>query len=241
MRTPGIAIVSGGLDSVTMLYDMLLNRNCDPTVVSFDYGQRHARELDSANYVSNLLGLEHITIDVVDFGAAISQNAPGAVLVKSDSVIPQGHYAAENMKATVVPNRNMVMLSMAVGVCIATEGQFVATAIHSGDHEIYPDCRPDFIGALSATVKLANEGFLHPNFHFDAPFIYKTKSDIAQLAFELDVPIDRTWSCYVGGDLHCGRCGTCVERLEAIASTGHDDPTTYDDSNFWRTQVGQSA
>jgi 7-cyano-7-deazaguanine synthase len=158
--------------------------------------------------------------------------------VNEDVPVPEGSYDAESMKATVVPNRNMIMLALAAGFAVAENAQFIATAVHAGDHAIYPDCRPDFIGKLEAAIKSGNEGFIDPNFEIRTPYLYKTKTEIAKRAGELDVPIDLTWSCYKGGAYHCGRCGTCVERLEAISQAGVEDKTIYMDSEFWKEAVG---
>jgi 7-cyano-7-deazaguanine synthase len=151
--------------------------------------------------------------------------------------VPEGSYDDENMKSTVVPNRNMIMLSMAAGLCIAIDGSFVATGVHAGDHAIYPDCRPEFLALCEKTIKKANAGFISMDFVIHAPFIDKTKTDIAILAGALDVPINRTWSCYNGGMFHCGRCGTCVERLEALDAAGVEDDTIYLDNNFWKDAI----
>jgi 7-cyano-7-deazaguanine synthase len=234
-KVKGVAIVSGGLDSVTMLYDGIRNHDWDPLVLSFNYGQRHNRELEAAATICNVLGVKYEEVDVEDYGWLLSIGKSS--LVNDNVAVPEGRYDDESMKGTVVPNRNMVMLSMAVGACIAIEGQFVATAVHAGDHAIYPDCRPDFLGKFQAAVMSANEGFIHPNFFVEAPFIYKTKTDIARLAGELNVPIGLTWSCYKGEDYHCGRCGTCVERLEALHEASVEDDTIYLDIDYWRTQV----
>jgi 7-cyano-7-deazaguanine synthase len=168
---------------------------------------------------------------VTDFGYHIS--GAQSSLVNGDVHVPDGAYDSESMKATVVPNRNMVMLSMATAICIAQEGSFVATGVHAGDHAIYPDCRPDFIMKFQAAALSANDGFIDSNFEVLTPFIVKTKTDIARLAQELEVPISRTWSCYKGGMFHCGRCGTCVERLEALHDAGVEDETVYMDKYYW--------
>jgi 7-cyano-7-deazaguanine synthase len=216
-----------------MLYEGLFRRDWNPTVVSFNYGQRHVKELDAAATICNMLGLQHYVVDLEDYGWILSKGS--STLVNSNEPIPEGRYDGDNMKATVVPNRNMTMLSLATGICIALDGHFVATAVHAGDHAIYPDCRPDFIGSFAETARIANAGFLADDFNIDAPFIYKTKTDIAELAGTLGVPIGKTWSCYVGGENHCGRCGTCVERLEAINNAGvaHLDDTVYEDTSYW--------
>jgi len=231
----GIAVVSGGLDSVTMLYDLAYS-GYDVDVVSFNYGQRHAKELKQAWAITSMLGLGHRIIDIPSFGFAVSSSGSSLVDI-AHSEVPEGSYDAENMKATVVPNRNMVMLSMAAGVAVATKARFIATAVHAGDHAIYPDCRPGFISSLQTAIKIGNEGFIHPEFEVRTPYIYRTKADIAKRAGELGVPIEKTWSCYKGGDIHCGRCGTCVERLEAMHDAGVEDKTVYSDTEFWKTAV----
>jgi 7-cyano-7-deazaguanine synthase len=155
--------------------------------------------------------------------------------------VPDGHYAEDTMKATVVPNRNMMMLSIAGAVAIAEEAEFVATGTHAGDHFIYPDCRPEFIAAASAALLVGNTGFSSPGFRgIVAPFIHSTKADICATGDVLGVPWDATWSCYKGGAIHCGRCGTCVERAEAFDLAGVDDPTEYEDATFWRQAVANA-
>jgi 7-cyano-7-deazaguanine synthase len=230
----GIAIVSGGLDSTTMLYD-LVNSGTDVDVVSFNYGQRHIRELIQARAITSALRLHHLIIDIPSYGRSIVSSASS--LVDPNAEVPEGSYDAESMKATVVPNRNMVMIAMASGVAISTKAQFVATAVHAGDHAIYPDCRPEFIRSLETAIKIGNEGFIDPGFEIRTPYIYRTKADIARRAGELRVPVDLTWSCYKGGTSHCGRCGTCVERLEAFHEADVFDPTVYMDTEFWKTAV----
>jgi 7-cyano-7-deazaguanine synthase len=230
----GIAVVSGGLDSVTMLYD-LAHRGDEVGVVSFNYGQRHAKELTHAEAIVSRLGFKHRIIDIPSYGRAVASS--NSTLVDHSAEVPEGSYDAENMKATVVPNRNMVMLSMASGVAVASKAQYVATAVHAGDHAIYPDCRPGFISYAESAIKSGNEGFIDPHFEIRTPFIYMTKTDIARRAFDLGVPIDQTWSCYKGGDYHCGRCGTCVERLEALHDANVIDKTVYMDTEFWKSAV----
>jgi 7-cyano-7-deazaguanine synthase len=231
----GIAIVSGGLDSVTMLYDLISRDGDDVKVLSFDYGQRHAKELDQANGICADLGVEHFIIDMQSYGWVISGGSSS--LLNANIDVPEGSYDDESMKATVVPNRNMAMLSMAAGYAITMEAQYIATAVHAGDHAIYPDCRPEFINSLTKTIKLANAGFIHADFQVRTPYINITKTDIAFIAKELGVPVERTWSCYKGGMFHCGRCGTCVERLEALHGANIDDSTVYLDNDFWREAI----
>jgi 7-cyano-7-deazaguanine synthase len=233
MENDGVAVVSGGLDSVTMLYKLVYQDCLRPYVLSFYYGQRHVKELDAAAQICNLLGLDHRIVNLSDLNSLLRPS--GSVLVDLTREVPEGHYSAENMKQTVVPNHNMIMLSVAAAACVAIKGKYVSMAVHAGDHAIYPDCRPDFMQATWSAIALGNDGFLPFGFTLDMPFIWKTKTQIAELAVELDVPIEKTWSCYKGGDKHCGRCGTCVERLEALSKV--TDPTEYEDNEYWRTQV----
>ena len=137
------------------------------------------------------------------------------------------------MRVTVVPNRNAIMLTIAFGVAAAEKTEAVGAAMHAGDHFIYPDCRPEFTDAFQAMQNMALEGMWEVNLY--TPFIERSKTDIARLAGELGVPIAETWSCYKGGERHCGRCGTCVERLEALHMAGVNDPTDYDDPDYWRS------
>jgi 7-cyano-7-deazaguanine synthase len=257
-----IAIVSGGLDSTTMVYD-LLDQQYEVDCLSFYYGQRHAKELDFARQMAYDMGLRHDVIDLSGMAALLAES--GSSLV-SDTEVPEGHYAEDNMKATVVPNRNMIMLSIAGGIGIARNAAHVATGVHAGDHAIYPDCRPDFIMAAGNTLIKANRGFGHDGYGIDilAPFIYDDKTMIARRAILLGILLEETWSCYKGGEIHCGRCGTCVERLEAIhaaidvlAAEGNPkvlnqdlgrkkpyteiDPTPYEDTEFWLSEVNKRA
>ena len=145
---------------------------------------------------------------------------------------PDGHYTDDSMKATVVPNRNAILLSIATGLAVATGADTVATAVHAGDHPIYPDCRPAFITAFEHLAQVANEGFVAEGFKVTAPYLNFSKADIVARGAALGVPFDETWSCYRGGELHCGRCGTCVERIEAFELADVADPTPYETSGL---------
>jgi 7-cyano-7-deazaguanine synthase len=233
-KNNGIAVVSGGLDSVTMLH-YLVEVGFKPDVISFDYGQRHKKELDFALQAADRLGLVWSLVDVTEYGQQLAES--GSSLIDPTTDVPEGHYAHETMRKTVVPNRNMIMASMATGICIARGGGYVAMGPHNGDAAIYPDCRPKFWRMLEGTLKVANEGFLPLTFNLLLPFLNKSKADIAREAGRLEVPISLTWSCYNGREKHCGRCGTCVERLEALDAAGINDPTRYEDADYWRTQI----
>lgn len=224
MTNHTVAVVSGGMDSTALAY--LAHGEGDIlTLVSFDYGQRHAKELTYAARTAEALDAEHIIVPMSWLAPMIAGQSS---LVTPDIDVPEGHYAEDTMKATVVPNRNAIMLNLAVGVAIARGAQRVATGVHAGDHFIYPDCRPGFIAALNAQVEQGMEGFLPDGWTgVWAPFINVPKDEIARIGDRLGVPWDQTWSCYVGGDIHCGACGTCYERREAFTLAGVDDPTAY--------------
>jgi 7-cyano-7-deazaguanine synthase len=230
-KQKAVAIVSGGLDSVTLAHH-LADLDFDLHLLSIDYGQRHLKEIHFALLCAERLGAKHDVVDLSSITALI-----GSSSLTGNLEVPDGHYAEQTMKATVVPNRNMMMLSIAVSVAISEGAQFAVTGVHGGDHFIYPDCRPEFISAASAAALIGNVGFGEDFRGILAPFVYKDKAWIAGEAARLGVPIEETWSCYKGGSIHCGRCGTCVERLEAIDIAGVEDPTQYEDREFWKEKV----
>lgn len=220
-------ICSGGLDSISLAYQ-LAHQNALSGIISFDYGQRHHKELIFAKNCALELGVSYFPIDI----RSIGQNLSGSALTDTIDV-PDGHYAEDTMKLTVVPNRNAIFLTIAFGIASAKEGDHVAIAVHGGDHFIYPDCRPDFIDTFNQMEQLSLEGQVK----IFAPYVNKTKADIVMLGAQNNVPFQKTWSCYKGGDQHCGRCGTCVERREAFDIAGVEDPTIYEDLNFWKKAV----
>lgn len=225
-ESKAIAIVSGGLDSVTLAY-LLYAQGYKLHIVSFDYGQRHKKELTLAELCAERL---NATINIVDL-TSITQFLKGSAL--TDAIpVPEGHYAAQNMAITVVPNRNAIMLSIAYAIAVEEQADIVAIGVHSGDHFIYPDCRPDFIAAFDAMQRFAVEGFSMPNLRLEAPFMRIDKYQIVKLGASLEVPYADTWSCYKGGEKHCGRCGTCVERKHAFRDASVADPTLYEDSRY---------
>jgi 7-cyano-7-deazaguanine synthase len=226
MSRKAIAIVSGGLDSVTLAY-FLHAEGYNLHLLSFDYGQRHKKELTYAQLCAERL---HATSDVIDL-TSITRFLTGSAL--TDKIpVPEGHYAASNMAITVVPNRNAIMLSVAYAVAVAEHAQVVAAGVHAGDHFIYPDCRPEFISAFDAMQRYAVEGFGEPELRLEAPFVHLEKHQIVSLGTALGVPYADTWSCYKGDDTHCGRCGTCVQRKHAFRDAGVPDPTAYEDAEF---------
>ncbi len=222
-----LVVCSGGLDSVTLAYQVAKERTLT-RLLSFDYGQRHRKELDYAAAAAADLGVPHDIVDISGMARFLTGSA-----LTGDVDVPDGHYSEETMRVTVVPNRNAIMLTIAFGVAAGERAEAVGAAMHAGDHFIYPDCRPQFTDAFQAMQNTALEGMWEADLY--TPFIERSKSDIARLAGELGVPIAKTWSCYKGGERHCGRCGTCVERLEALHLAGVDDPTDYDDPDYWRS------
>ena len=217
-----VTTLSGGLDSVTLAY-ALTQDGADLVALSFDYGQRHAKEIDFAARCADRLGADHHVVDLRSVGELLT----GSALTDRSVDVPEGHYTDVSMAATVVPNRNAIMLSVAVGVAVARGADAVATAVHAGDHAVYPDCRPAFIDAAEREAQIANEGFIKDSFRILAPYVDVTKGEIVRRGAALDVPFAQTWSCYLGGARHCGRCGTCVERREAFEVAGVADPTKY--------------
>ena len=212
-----IIIVSGGMDSVTLLYDF---KDRIALGISFDYGSNHnAKEIPFARWHCEQLGIEHITIDL----AFMPKYFKSSLLEGADA-IPEGHYADENMKSTVVPFRNGIMLSIAAGIAESRGLKYVMMANHGGDHTIYPDCRAEFVEAMSEATKTGT----FPGIEILAPYTNITKADIARKGKELGIDYSKTWSCYKGEDVHCGKCGTCVERKEALRDAGIEDTTIYE-------------
>ncbi|KXF89877.1 7-cyano-7-deazaguanine synthase QueC [Phaeobacter inhibens] len=228
-----LVICSGGLDSVSLAH-VLAAQGQLSRLVSFDYGQRHRKELDYAAACGQRLGVPHEIIDMRLIGAALSGSA-----LTDDIDVPDGHYAEETMKVTVVPNRNAIMLTIAYGIAAAKGDTAVATAVHGGDHFIYPDCRPAFTDAFDVMQRMALDGYADVS--LVTPFVHRSKGDIVAEGAAVNTPFAETWSCYKGGEHHCGRCGTCVERREAFDLAGVEDPTVYADPDFWRTAIKEGV
>src|SRR6056300_1545438 len=215
-----LVLFSGGLDS-TVLAAQLLADGAETRLLSIDYGQRHAKELQQAEKIAEALGLPHRILRLPDLGPLLG----GSSLTDDQVELPEGHYAEESMKATVVPNRNMILLALAGGHALSLSFDTIAYAAHAGDHTIYPDCRPEFADAMDTALSLADWNTLS----LHRPFVDMTKSDLVSLGAELDAPLHLTWSCYAGNEIHCGKCGTCVERKEAFALAKIPDPTKYEE------------
>lgn len=211
-------VLSGGMDSTVLAHHHAANGD-EIRAISIDYGQRHRKELDYAFKVAKRLGAPWHLARLDSLAAAL----PGSSQTDKSVPVPEGHYAEESMKTTVVPNRNMILLAVALGHAIAHGCEFVSYAAHAGDHAVYPDCRPEFVQALNGAAALCDWKMVQ----IISPFIKMSKSDIVRRGNEIHVPFAETWSCYKGGSLHCGRCGTCVERREAFWLAGVNDPTPY--------------
>lgn len=212
-----IIILSGGLDSTTMLYDYA---DSIALALSFDYGSNHnKKELAFAAYHCNQLGIEHIIIPL-EF---IHQYFHSSLLSGAEA-IPEGQYDDESMRSTVVPFRNGIMLAIAAGMAEDRRLARILMANHSGDHAIYPDCRPEFVQALAAAVQAGT----YNGVELFTPYTHWTKTDIARRGKELGIDYSKTWSCYKGGEKHCGKCGTCTERRQALQEAGIIDTTEYD-------------
>ena len=216
-----LVLFSGGLDS-TVLAAQLLADGAETRLLSIDYGQRHAKELQQAEMIAEALGLPHRILRLPNLGPLLG----GSSLTDNQVELPEGHYAEESMKATVVPNRNMILLALAGGHALSLGFDTIAYAAHAGDHTIYPDCRPEFADAMETALGLADWEKLS----LHRPFVNLSKTDLVKKGAELDAPFHLTWSCYAGREKHCGKCGTCVERKEAFALAKVTDPTEYENS-----------
>ena len=213
-----VLILSGGMDSVTLLYDY---QERIALAVTFDYGSNHnAREIPFARLHCERLGIEHLVIPLAFMGQYFRSS-----LLSGADAIPEGHYADDNMKSTVVPFRNGIMLSVAVGLAESRDLRYVMMANHGGDHTIYPDCTPAFVEAFNQTAQAGT----FVGVQLLSPYTNITKAEIAARGKALGIDYAETWSCYKGGERHCGRCGTCVERREALAEAGIEDPTEYEE------------
>lgn len=214
-----VVIVSGGMDSVTLLHDLYKNEEYEVVgTLTFNYGQKHKKEIEYAKKNCKKFKLDWHEVNLKNL-----QNLLASSLT-SNIEVPEGHYADENMKSTVVPSRNLIMLSIASGYAISKGAQYIAYGAHGGDHTIYPDCRPEFIDKLNEVTKVAN---FEP-VEILAPYTNITKVEILEKGLKLGVNYKDTWTCYKGKLLACGKCGSCQERLEAFEKNGIKDPLEYD-------------
>lgn len=213
-----VAIFSGGLDSTVLAHDLLAAGD-ELLLLSIDYGQRHRKELAFAQQFAEKMSLPWKLADLRSIAGILGANSQ----TSSDVAVPHGHYAEETMKLTVVPNRNMIMLAVAAGWAIGEKADRLAYGAHAGDHTIYPDCRAEFVKAMAVALGLCDWHKLE----LYTPFVAKSKAEIVKRGAALNVDFAATWSCYEGGTIHCGECGTCYERREAFERAGVVDPTHY--------------
>ncbi len=213
-----VVIYSGGMDSFTVL-NRALKDGKEVYALSFDYGQRHVKELECASIVCTSLNIKHKVIDI----SAINQLLAGSSLT-DDIDIPEGHYEAENMKSTIVPNRNMILLSLAVGYAVSVGAAQVYYGAHCGDHAIYPDCRPEFVKKMNDVCQIAN----YESVEIFSPYLTVNKTAILTDGLSMGLDYSNTWTCYNGRENACGKCGACQERLEAFANNKVIDPIEYE-------------
>jgi 7-cyano-7-deazaguanine synthase len=213
-----VVIFSGGMDSFTVLNNTI-KKGYEVYALSFNYGQRHVKEVECAKIICAKLD---VPLKVVDI-SAINQIIGGSALT-DDIDVPEGHYEAQSMKQTIVPNRNMILLSMAVGYAVSIEADKVYYGAHSGDHAIYPDCRPEFVKKMNDVCQIAN----YESVEIVTPYLYRSKIDILTDGLSMGLDYSDTWTCYNGREKACGKCGACQERLEAFQLNDAVDPLEYE-------------
>ena len=223
MNKKAVIILSGGVDSTTLVYSVI-EQGYEVECLTILYGQRHRREADSARRVTEALGVPHKVVDLSPLGEILS----GSALTDGRIDVPEVPETAEHydtLKTTIVPNRNAIFLSIAVGYAVSTDADNVFFGAHSSDRGVYPDCREEFVEAFQASERLATG---EPDLNIEAPFVGMEKADIVRLGERLGVPFGETWSCYKGGSVHCGVCSSCRERKRAFIDAGVPDPTGYE-------------
>ncbi|NVK25118.1 MAG: 7-cyano-7-deazaguanine synthase QueC [Gammaproteobacteria bacterium] len=213
-----IVIYSGGMDSYTVL-NHAIKQGFDVYALTFDYGQRHVKEIEYAKNACKDLGIQHKIVDISAINSIISGSS-----LTDEIEVPEGHYESDNMKQTVVPNRNMILLSMAVGYAVSLDATKVFYGAHSGDHAIYPDCRPEFVQKMQDVCAIAN----YEPVDIVVPYINNTKIEILTDGLKMGLDYSKTWTCYNGREKACGKCGACQERLEAFELNQQTDPLEYE-------------
>jgi len=214
-----VLILSGGMDSVTLLYKLVKEVGRQSVyALTLNYGQRHVKEIEYSKWNCEHLGVNHLIIDITSIAPVLKGSA-----LTDNLEVPDGNYADKNMKVTVVPNRNMIFLSLAIAYAVSLGAEEVYYGAHTGDHAIYPDCRPIFIEKMNAAAAIAN----YEPVKIVTPFSTMDKGDIVKLGTKLGVPYEHTWTCYKGLEKACGTCGSCTERLEAFAKAARKDPVEY--------------
>ena len=214
-----VVVFSGSMDSYTVLHKAV-REGFEVLPLTFNYGQKHNKEIEYAEHACIALGVVPKVVDIT----AINQLIAGSSLT-SDIEMPEGHYADDNMKSTVVPNRNMILLSLAVGYAVSSDAHKVFYGAHSGDHEIYPDCRPEFVEKMNSLCAIAN----YEPVEIVTPYLALNKTDILREGLAMGLDYGRTWTCYNGREKACGKCGSCVERLEAFSENQMSDPLDYEE------------
>lgn len=227
-----VTIISGGMDSTVLAHNLEKTSKYKQTLLSFNYGQKHKKELKFAAITASRLNCPHQIIDLTSLTRFLVSSS-----LTTKQEVPDGHYNEDSMKSTVVPNRNAIMLSIAFSVASSIGARIVACGVHTGDRYNYPDCRIEFAKSFQEMENDSLQGLITPT--LTTPFINMTKADIARLGRQIKVPFEETWSCYKGGDKHCGRCGTCVERLEAMHEASVQDDTEYLDKEYWKQAVAE--
>lgn len=218
-----VIILSGGLDSTVLCYKAVSD-NFDVNAITILYGQRHSREVDGAKKTAEILGINHRVIDLSN----INELLRGSALTDSNVKVPEVPETTEHfetLKSTIVPNRNAIFLSVAIGFSESIKANHIFFGAHHSDRGVYPDCRKEFVEAFETAERLANN---NPELSISAPFVEMDKSEIVTLGKKLGVPFEHTWTCYVGGELHCGVCSACNERKRAFRESGVTDPTIYE-------------
>ena len=197
-----------------------MHQNIDVYPITFTYKQKHMKEVYGAKKICSDLKLTQKLVDISFLG-----EFGGSSLTDNSTPIPEGHYADESMKLTVVPNRNMIMIAIATSYAISINASTIYYGAHAGDHTIYPDCRPAFVDEMNLAISLCD----YKSLKLDASYLYLSKGDIVKRGLKLKVPYEKTWTCYNGREKPCGKCGSCVERLEAFASQNTLDPLQYEE------------
>ncbi len=220
-----VLILSGGLDSSTLAYWLKANGYNEIICITFDYGQKQIIELQYAKGIANKITAEHRVIDMSFIKGFLSKS--NSSLTNSAIIVPHGEYTKENMQSTVVPNRNSMMLTIAWTIACVEKANSVVYGAHGGDHYLYPDTRPQYFEAINKSLRMGTDGCREDDLNLLAPFINWHKTDIVKEGYRLNVPFEETWTCYEGGQYHCGLCGACIGRKQAFIDANIPDPTVY--------------
>jgi len=218
----GVCIISGGLDSCVVAYDMKKNLNLEMEYITFDYGQKHRKEIKYAEQIAKDLESKWTLLNINYHESVMKFSS-----LTGEKEVPEGYYAEENMRSTVVPNRNTIMLSMAWAYACTAKAILLGCGAHAGDHYIYPDCRPEYFYHLEQAFQLGTIGCRHDDLRLFVPLLNYEKCDVIKAGIELGIPFEKTWTCYKGLEEPCGKCGSCDERIRAFEKCGLKDPVEY--------------